>query len=131
MSRRTIDDLVEELRGAHARLEPVDAWAAQRDGALIVDTRSLDEQREQGCLIPGALHYPLSVAPWRLDPEAPGSAGALPLDTPIVVVCRHGYSSSIAAWLLREIGFTRATDVIGGVEAWVESGLPVEPVPPA
>jgi len=46
-----------------------------------------------------------------------------------VLVCRHGYSSSLAAAQLRELGFEHATDVVGGVEAWLEAGLPVEPVP--
>jgi rhodanese-related sulfurtransferase len=43
-----------------------------------------------------------------------------------MLICREGYRSSLAAAQLRELGFTRATDVIGGVEAWLAAGLPVE-----
>jgi len=43
----------------------------------------------------------------------------------VVVLCRHGYSSSLAATSLRAVGLHRATDVIGGVEAWAEAGLPL------
>ena len=71
------------------RLTPREAQAAVEDGALLVDTRSPDEQREQGGVIPGALHHPLSVVLWRLD--------GLPRETRVILICRHGYSSSLAA----------------------------------
>jgi rhodanese-related sulfurtransferase len=44
---------------------------------------------------------------------------------PIVVVCRQGYSSSLAAASLRQVGLWLATDMTGGVEAWREAGLPL------
>ena len=84
-----------------------------------MDTRSPDEQREQGALVPGAVRHPLSVVLWRLD--------ELPRETRVILICRHGYSSSFAAAQLAELGFA-AADVIGGVEAWQAAGLPVEPV---
>lgn len=43
----------------------------------------------------------------------------------MILICREGYSSILAAAQLRAIGFERATDVIGGVEAWKAAGLPV------
>ena len=52
----------------------------------------------------------------------------LPRETRIVLICRHGYSSSFAAAQLAELGFDRPGDVVGGVEAWAEAGLPVTPV---
>ena len=45
----------------------------------------------------------------------------------LVLLCAHGYSSSVAAATLRDLGFDRATDVVGGFEAWAAAGLPVEP----
>jgi rhodanese-related sulfurtransferase len=59
------------------------------------------------------------------------SNAKLPLDSWIVVVCREGYSSSLAAVWLQDIGFERATDVIGGVAGWHRAGLPVECYPNA
>ena len=41
------------------------------------------------------------------------------------MVCRHGYSSSLAAASLRAVGLRRATDLAGGVEAWVAAGFPM------
>lgn len=129
--RRTIDEVLEAARARLGRLAPAEAWAAANAGAVIVDIRSEDERRRQGALVPGALHHPLSVLHWRLDPAVETSNEKLPLDARVVLVCREGFSSSLAAALLRGIGFRRATDVIGGVDAWAAAGLPLEPYPGA
>jgi rhodanese-related sulfurtransferase len=128
VSRTTVDDLLRRARRGLERMTPEQALAATREGAVIVDVRSADEQAQQGARIPGALHYPLSVVLWRLDPDVETGTPALPFGTHVILVCRQGYSSSLAAAQAREIGFTRATDMIGGFEAWVAAGLPVEPV---
>ena len=47
----------------------------------------------------------------------------------MIVVCRQGYSSSLAAASLRAVGLHRATDLAGGVEAWVAAGLPMHSGP--
>ena len=131
MTRKTIDDLLSEARARLERLEPEEALEAQRDGALIVDTRSDDERRRTG-IIPDSLHVPLSVLPWRLDPATdptfrnPHVSG---LDAHVVLVCAHGYSTSLAAAMLQDLGFTRATDLVGGFTAWHEQGLPVVEAP--
>ena len=117
---RSLESLLEEARASIRRVTPREAQAAAEHGALLVDTRSADEQREQGVLIPGALLHPLSVVLWRLE--------ALPRETRVILVCRHGYSSSLAAAELARLGFREPGDVIGGVEAWQAAGLPVEPL---
>jgi rhodanese-related sulfurtransferase len=116
----SFDSYLQGVRGAISRLTPEEAYAEVQQGAMLVDTRSGDEQREQRVLIPGAVHHPLSVVLWRLD--------ALPRETRVIVLCRHGYSSSLTAAQLRQLGFAQAADVIGGVEAWQAAGLPVEPL---
>lgn len=123
--RKTIDDLLSDARAGVPRLTAREAFAALSDGAVIVDVRSDDERERQGYL-PGVVHHPLSVALWRLDPDQPTSNPKLPLDTRVLLICREGYSSSLAAAQLRELGFANATDVIGGVDAWIVAGLPVE-----
>jgi rhodanese-related sulfurtransferase len=126
-ARTTIDDLLREARSCLDRLEPDQALAAQRDGALLVDTRSSDERRRDG-VIPGSLHIPLSVLEWRVDPDAdpafhnPHVRG---LEQQLVLVCAHGYSTSLAAARLHDLGFARATDLAGGFTAWRDAGLPV------
>jgi rhodanese-related sulfurtransferase len=74
---------------------------------LIVDTRSADERDRDG-LIPGSKHVPLSVLPWRTEDLA---------GRRVCLVCAHGYSSSLAAAQLVELGVD-AGDLIGGFEAW-------------
>ena len=130
MPRTTIGDLLTAARGRLERLSAAQVHAAQLDGdALIVDTRSGDERRRDG-VIPGSLHVPLSVLEWRLDPAAdpafhnPNIHG---LDQHLVLVCAHGFSSSLAAARLQELGFARATDLAGGFAAWRDAGLPVVP----
>ena len=125
--RRTINALLEAARARLDRLEPADAHAEAQAGALLVDTRCADLRRDEG-VIPGSIHVPLSVLYWRLDPasgyENPVIADP---DRRIVLICAHGYSSSLAAATLRDLGFSRATDVVGGFEAWAAAGLPIEP----
>jgi len=126
-TRSTINDLLEAARARLDRLEPAEAHrAVADDGAILIDTRCAELRRESG-RIPGSIHIPLSVLYWRLDP-ASGHDDARLSDpaSRVVLVCAHGYSSSLAAATLRDLGFSRATDVIGGFEAWAASGLPVE-----
>jgi rhodanese-related sulfurtransferase len=117
---RTVDSLLADARAGLSRLTPEQAFAAWRAGAMLVDTRSLDQQHEQQGIIPGAVHHPLSVVLWRLD--------ELPRETRVILICRHGYSSSFAAAQLQAMGFGEATDVEGGFEAWLAAGLPVADV---
>lgn len=131
MGRKTINDLVREARSRLERLEPEQALAAQRAGALLIDTRSNDERANYG-VIPGALHIPRSVLEWRLDPDTDSAfrnPNVLALDQRVVLVCANGYSTILAAATLQEMGFDRATDVVGGFTAWKEQGLPVRQAP--
>jgi rhodanese-related sulfurtransferase len=129
MARKRIEEVLVEARRRLARLTPLQAMAAQREGALLVDTRSVDERVHEG-VIPGSLHLPLSVLPWRLDPDCEWRhPEACDLAHHVVLVCADGFSSSLAAAMLQEIGFVRAADMIGGYRAWRSSGLPVSEAP--
>lgn len=125
--RRTIADLLEAARARLDRLEPAAAYLALVDDvAILVDTRCAELRRESG-QIPGSVHIPLSVLYWRLHPTSGHDDPRLSdPGRQVVLVCAHGYSSSLAVATLRDLGFTRATDVIGGFEAWAAAGLPVE-----
>jgi rhodanese-related sulfurtransferase len=125
--RQTIDGLLAAARSRIERLAPEAAARALSDGVLLVDTRCADDRRETGT-IPGSVHIPLSVLFWRLDPSSGHDDPALSdLGRPIVLICAHGYSSSLAAATLRDLGFASVADVIGGFEAWAAAGLPVGP----
>ena len=126
--RVTINDLVSGARARLRRVHPADALDAVRQGAALIDIRSELQRRADG-VIPGALFHPRNVLEWRVDPASGHSDPVLggDLDRWLVLVCDEGYQSSLAAATLQDLGFTRATDLIGGFQAWRAAGLPVEP----
>jgi rhodanese-related sulfurtransferase len=113
--------MLAEARSRIVRYAPAEAAAAE--DVLLVDLRTERERTLQGT-IPGSKHVPRSVLEWRADPTSewhdPELAGRR-----LVLVCAQGYSSSLAAASLVELGID-AGDLDGGFEAWSSSGLPVE-----
>jgi rhodanese-related sulfurtransferase len=129
LTRTGIDHVLAEARQGVRRYTPHETEAARLRGALVVDTRTETQRAETGEL-PGALVIDRTVLEWRLDPGSEDRiAEATGYDVEVVVVCRQGYSSSLAAESLRRIGLHRATDLIGGVEAWQRAGLPMHDGP--
>ncbi len=113
-----IDVLLDQARRGLDRVEPADLEKEMAAGAVVVDTRPVD-QRERDGQLPGALIIDRNVLEWRLDPTCPHHIPEV--SDPglrIVVVCNEGYSSSLAAATLRELGLVRATDLVGGFQAW-------------
>ena len=126
--RRTIGDLLETARQRIDRLTPEQARLEMDAGAVLIDTRC-QELREETGVVPGSRHVPLSVLYWRLDPTSGHDDPAIADPARrVILLCAHGYSSSLAAATLRDLGFEHATDVAGGFEAWAAAGLPVEPL---
>ena len=124
--RRTAAELLADAQRRIApRLEPREASEAASRGALLIDLRSQDERRREG-VVPGSLHIPRSVLEWRVDPSSGYTNPYLgDLDRQLILFCAQGFSSSLAAAGLHEIGCSNATDMVGGFEAWKASGLPV------
>jgi len=122
---RTIDELLEQVRGRIGRVQPGAAASRLAAGALLVDTRPV-EQRERDGEVPGAVVVDRNVLEWRLDPASPHRIPEVTgYDLEVIVLCNQGYSSSLVADTLRSLGLRRAVDVIGGFEAWAACGLPV------
>jgi rhodanese-related sulfurtransferase len=120
----TIDELLARARQGLERVEAAQAAAELAQGALLVDTRPAD-QRAEGGEIPGATVIDRNVLEWRLDPASPSRiAAATDYDVRVIVICNEGYSSSLVAATLKELGLVNATDVIGGFQAWQAAGLP-------
>jgi rhodanese-related sulfurtransferase len=125
--RRTVHDLLADARARYRRLEPAAAFAAVQAGALLLDTRT-DSQRRRDGEVPGALVIDRTVLEWRVDPASGAADPRIgSLDTPLVLLCNEGYSSSLAAASLLDLGATNVTDVVGGFQAWRAAGLPVRP----
>ena len=125
----TIDELLASARARIDRLTPADVLAEAAAGALVIDTRCAEARMARG-VIPGSVHVPLSVLFWRLDPTSGHDDKALSdRSRRVILVCADGYSSSLAAATLRDLGFARAADLDGGFNGWLAAGLPVEPGP--
>ncbi|MFE5038323.1 rhodanese-like domain-containing protein [Streptomyces sp. NPDC056683] len=123
-----IDELLERVRAGYRRVEAQEAYDAAHTGeALLVDIRYA-ALRERDGVIPGALVIERNELEWRLDPQGshktPEATGH---DLQVVVICNEGYASSLAAASLHQLGLHRATDLIGGFQAWKTAGLPVTP----
>lgn len=121
--RRSIDQLLIEARSRLARLTPHEAHGAQQDGAVLVDIRPEASREAEGCL-PGSVVIERTVLEWRLDPASPARLPIASYDLHVVIVCNEGYSSSLAAATLQDLGMHKATDLDGGYRAWKAAGLP-------
>lgn len=95
-----------------------DLEAVLAAGALLVDTRPTEQRMADG-EIPGAAVIDRNVLEWRLDPAGDHRIPEASYDRRIILFCNEGYSSSLAAVTLRELGLD-ATDLIGGYQAWLE-----------
>ncbi|MEU3340956.1 rhodanese-like domain-containing protein [Streptomyces sp. NPDC006668] len=121
-----INELLDRVRAGFDRVEPREAYEGALAGeALLVDIRYA-ALRERDGLIPGALVVERNELEWRLDPQGshrvPEATGH---DLRVVVICNEGYASSLAAASLHQLGLRRATDLVGGFQAWKATGLPV------
>ena len=82
---------------------------------LVVDVRA--EKEWQDGHIAGSINIPLSDLKERAD--------ELPKNRSLVVHCKSGYRSSIAASILQQQGFEHVLDLVGGFDAWTASKLPI------
>ena len=121
MTGRSIDDILAAARARLSRVTPSEV----PDGAVLVDIRPAAQRAAEG-EIPGALIVERNVLEWRFDPR---SDARLPIadryDLPVVVFCSEGYTSSLAAAALQDLGLHLATDLTGGFQAWKRAGRPV------
>jgi rhodanese-related sulfurtransferase len=122
----SVDQMLAQARSRLQRLTPAQAHDALAAGALLVDIRPGWQRAEEG-EVPGALLVERNHLEWRFDPECdarlPQATG---YDVQVIVLCSEGYTSSLAADSLRSLGLHRATDVIGGFQAWSAEGLPMQ-----
>ena len=124
-TRLSIDGLLAAARSGLTRFTPEEAYRAQQEGVMLVDIRPQASREAEGGL-PGAVVIERTVLEWRLDPASDARLPFASYDLEVVVVCNEGYSSSLAAATLQQLGIKRATDLEGGFRAWIAAGLPVD-----
>ena len=121
---RAVHEILAAARSRLTRVTPDQAFAEAHAGAVLIDIRTAAQRAAAG-EIPGSVVIERNHLEWRLDPE---SDARLPwvtgYDLRPIVICAEGYTSSLAAAALQELGFVRATDIAGGYLAWQAAGLP-------
>jgi rhodanese-related sulfurtransferase len=121
-----IDRLLAATRARLCRIDARQVPDAVRDGAVLVDIRPHAQRVREGH-VPGALPVERNVLEWRCDPTSdarlPQAVGD---DVQWIVLCSEGYTSSLAAAALQDLGLHRATDVVGGYRALQDSGALAE-----
>ena len=103
------------MSGGIPSVSPSEASGAAATGALIVDVREPDEFAT--VRLEGAALLPMSTFGERHV--------ELPKDRPLLVMCHVGGRSAAATAYLIRSGWTNATNVAGGIDAWERAGLPV------
>jgi rhodanese-related sulfurtransferase len=122
----SIEQVLSAARARLRRLSPDEAYEAfAKTGGILVDIRPESQRAIEGSIV-GALVIERNVLEWRFDPA---SSSRLPLatnhDLQMIVFCSEGYTSSLAAAALQDLGLFRATDIVGGFHAWRATGLPI------
>jgi rhodanese-related sulfurtransferase len=144
VTRRSIAEVLERARAGLDRLPPAEAARAVADGAVLVDIRPAAQRAAEGDVgelssrvgsggpgsgpgrgAPYAVVIERNVLEWRFDPQSDAALPYAAYDLHVIVLCSEGYTSSLAAAALQELGVSRATDVAGGFQAWRAAGLPV------
>jgi rhodanese-related sulfurtransferase len=124
---RSIDEMLVSARSRLTRVTPTEAFDELGSGAMLIDIRPAAQRAGAG-EIPGSVVIERNHLEWRLDPS---SDARLPwvtgYDLRPIVICEEGYTSSLAAAALLDLGLSRATDVTGGYQAWQQADLPTAP----
>jgi rhodanese-related sulfurtransferase len=113
----TLDEMLDAARARLDRVSPADLEGEMASGAVVVDIRT-GEQRERDGTLPGAVVIDLTVLEWRLAPSSRHRELDFPEDGRVILVCSEGFSSSLAAARLQDLGLVNATDLEGGFLAW-------------
>ncbi|HNQ21581.1 MAG TPA: FAD-dependent oxidoreductase [Phycisphaerae bacterium] len=105
-----------ERSGLIQHVDPAELEGLCRDGAQLVDARPAAAAASSGA-IPGAVQIPMATLRQRLE--------TLDRSRPVVLYCDVGYTSYLAARVLRQRGFPRVYNLAGGFRWYVARGLPV------
>jgi rhodanese-related sulfurtransferase len=119
--------MLETARARIRRYEPAEVATAISDGALLIDLRCQEDRATEGS-VEGAVVIPRTVLEWRVDPDSRWNDSRIAdTDLTLILMCNDGYSSSLAAATLVDMGFADVGDLTGGFRAWRAAGLPVQP----
>lgn len=108
----TAEEMVKAAKAEIVEISVADAKALADGEALFVDVREPPEWKDG--TINNALCVPRGVLEWRAASEEPLKDKSVPL----VVYCKSGGRSALAALTLQQLGFSDVKSLAGGYEAW-------------
>jgi len=100
----------------HPKIDVHAAMQLTEAGATLIDVRGFDEFATGHAV--GARCIPL--------PDLERRCGEIASDNPILVICKSGGRSAMAAERLLALGLDNVVDVDGGFDAWSKAGLPID-----
>lgn len=112
------DKRLTDLRARIPEIEPSEARALARDGAVLIDVREPDEVAQGSP--PDALRIVRGFLELRIEDAVPNP------DTTLLVMCAGGVRSLFAAEGLLQLGYRDVRSVAGGFNRWKGESLPVE-----
>ena len=125
---KTVQDLVADAKGRIREIDHAELAILRAKGAPLIDVREPGEFAEGR--IPGAVNIPRGVLEFEVDghPAVNGlkDAALSHRDAPVIVSCRSGARSALAAAALKDLGFAEPVSLAGGFMAWASAGQPVE-----
>lgn len=120
----TAQDLVAQARAVVEEIDPARLRALQASGTPVIDVREPREFAEGH--LPGAVNIPRGVLEFQVDGHPAVNAKADPnlshRREAVVLYCRTGGRSALAAEALKRMGFDRPLSLAGGWVRWVENG---------
>jgi rhodanese-related sulfurtransferase len=121
----TAAQMVADAKGRVENLTPDQVEEQVASGAVLVDLREAEELDATG-RIPGSVHVPRGMLEFRADPTSPYHQEPFDPSRRVIVHCASGGRSALAAATLQDMGYQDVAHLDGGINAWKESGKPVE-----
>ncbi len=123
---KTAAQLVAEAKQRVENLTP-DQVASEvtEGGAVLIDLREPEERVQNGA-IPGAIHAPRGMLEFYADPTSTYHRPEFDPNRRTILHCASGGRSALAAETLRQLGYRNVAHLEGGLNAWKETGHPVD-----
>ena len=123
---RSMQEIIQEAYNEVTQIKPEEALDMQNNGALIIDTREINELAMTG-KIKDAVHIPRGLIEFQNKETNPNGVNGFTKDKKIILYCAAGARAALAGKALKDLGFSSVYN-LGGFPDWVNAGFPVEKV---
>ena len=123
---KSVQDYIDEANAVVPRVTTSEAIEIHSRGqAVFIDVRDSNSLRRTGT-IAGAHHVPRGMVELSADPESEYYKPVFEKDAQICIVCGAGLMAAMAGKTLMDMGYKKIINV-GGMQAWIDAGGPVDP----